>query len=190
MGDCDRMKKYISDYLENNLDPTTREQFEKNLKLHPELSSITKNISTLPYLLHNLAVYKCSDDFILNLRQKIHSGTETTVAKGNIWKFSLAISFLIVIIVTIFGLNSIFLQRDTTDSLHDSQDYQIIDSKPVQMPIKNSDNNPYLNSKASIKSEDTQTTLTDSSKIPSDAIKDNRVKQVKQINTTPIKNKN
>ena len=33
MGDCDRMKKYISDYLENNLDPTTRKQFEKNLKL-------------------------------------------------------------------------------------------------------------------------------------------------------------
>ena len=64
MGDCDRMKKHISDYLEGSLDPTTRKEFEKNLEIYPELNSITKNISILPSILHQLPSQKCSEEFI------------------------------------------------------------------------------------------------------------------------------
>lgn len=186
MGDCDRMKKYISDYLENNLDPTTRKQFEKSLKLYPELDSITKNISILPNLLNTLSVFKCSDDFILNLRQKIHSGSESTFSRGTIWKFSLALSFLVVIIITVFGVKSIFLQQDAKESINNSNEYQTIDPEPVPMQIK-STNNPYLKKNASMQSEDAQTTPSDSSNVKSNTKNDNHAKQVKQVNKIPIK---
>jgi len=190
MGDCDRMKKYISDYLENNLDPTTRKQFEENLKLYPELSSLTKNVSILPSLLNKLTVYRCSDDFILHLRERIHSGSESTPAKGTIWKFSLALSFLVVIIITVFGVNSIFLKQDTSDNIHEPNNYQIMDSKPVPMPIKSTSSNTYFKDNASIESENIQRSVTDSSEVKSSVVDDKRPIQVKQINKTPIKNKN
>ncbi len=42
MGDSDRMKNYISDYLENSLDPSTHKEFEDALKL---LSISFKNLN-------------------------------------------------------------------------------------------------------------------------------------------------
>ena len=40
MGECDRFKPFISDYLEKNLDPTTHQKFEKALadynKIYPD----------------------------------------------------------------------------------------------------------------------------------------------------------
>lgn len=180
MGNCDRMKKHISDYLEGTLDPTTRKEFEKNLEIYPELNSITKNISILPSILHQLPSQKCSDEFMVDLRKRIHSKSKNVVTTIPIKKYSYAFSFLVLIIIAVFGVNNIFLQKDESIGIQESSDYQIDASQPNQVPIKGSFKSPANKDNASIKTKDSQPAITDSSKIPNDAKGNTQAKPVRQ----------
>jgi hypothetical protein len=180
MGNCDRMKKHISDYIEGTLDPTTRKEFEKNLEIYPELNTITKNISILPSILHQLPSQKCSEQFMVNLRKRIHSSSKSPVTKISLKKYSYAISFLVLLIIAVFGVNSIFLQKDDSSGIQEPTDYQIDFTEPNQIPIKSNINNSPNNDNTIIKTKDTQTVITDSLKIPNEPKRNNQAKQAKQ----------
>ena len=83
MNHRDRIKNYISDYLENSLDPSTQKEFEDALENSPELRSMTKRILILSNRLSNLKYYHCSDEFTVKLRERIHSSPESFVSRQN-----------------------------------------------------------------------------------------------------------
>jgi hypothetical protein len=94
MGDSDRMKNYISDYLENSLDPSTHKEFEDALKRSPELRSMSDRMAILSTRLNNLKYRKCSDDFSLKLRKRIHTSSEPLISRQNMVRYSFAASFV------------------------------------------------------------------------------------------------
>jgi len=73
MGESDRLKYYISDYLDNILDPAIHIEFEEALKSSTDLRNITYKVSTLKLYLNNLSNQTCSNDFSLKLRERIHT---------------------------------------------------------------------------------------------------------------------
>ena len=109
MGDSDRMKNYISDYLENSLDPSTHKEFEESLKKSPELRSMTDRVAAVSSHLSNLKSYECSDDFSVKLREKIHTSSQPIINRQNIVRYSFAASFVIILVIatlTITNLSS------------------------------------------------------------------------------------
>lgn len=107
MGDSDRMKNYISDYLENSLDPSTHKEFEDALKRSPDLRSITDNMTTLSARLNNLKYHKCSDEFSVKLRERIHTTSESFISRQSMVRYSFAASFVIILIVAIFTITNL-----------------------------------------------------------------------------------
>jgi cytoskeletal protein RodZ len=181
MGNCDRMKKHISDYIEGTLDPTTRKEFEKNLEIFPELNTITKNISILSSILHKLPSQKCSDEFMVNLRERIHFGPKNVVATSMIKKYSYAVSFLVLIIISVLGVNSIFLQQDDSGGIQAPADYHIdVSEPPSQVPIKASSKISPSKDNLSNKSNDSQPAITDSLNTPIGVKENTQANQAKQ----------
>ncbi len=63
MSDWDRLSNNISDYLEGNLDNSTRKEFEEEIEKNPDLKNLTSRMAGLSKLLGNLTEQKCSDEF-------------------------------------------------------------------------------------------------------------------------------
>lgn len=112
MGDCDKLKNYISDFIEGNLDPTTRKQFDDELRTNKELQQLTNNVRQVSRILADLPHHKCGDDFNIRLREKIHAESSTSKFNINIRRYSIAVSFVVIIAIAIFGINSM-LKEDT-----------------------------------------------------------------------------
>ena len=119
MNHRDRIKNYISDYLENSLDPSTQKEFEDALENSPELRSMTKRILILSNRLSNLKYYHCSDEFTVKLRERIHSSPESFVSRQNFVRYSFAASFIIILIAAILTLTN--LSSDSPGTIPDSQ---------------------------------------------------------------------
>ena len=51
MGDWDRFKNYISDYLEGNLDNSTRKEFEQEIEKNSNLQKLTRGVENLSKVL-------------------------------------------------------------------------------------------------------------------------------------------
>jgi hypothetical protein len=157
MGDSDRMKNYISDYLENSLDPSTHKEFEDALKRSQELRTITDRVSAVSRHLSNLKNHTCSDDFSVKLREKIHTTSGPLISRRNIVRYSFAASFVIILVIATFAItylmsdspeNSPTLQGSTqnanpvsadeqTDPLVDEGDLDI-NAKPNQNALSDS----------------------------------------------------
>jgi hypothetical protein len=112
MGDCDKLKNYISDFIEGNLDPTTRKQFEDELRTNTELQQLTNNVRQVSKILTELPQYKCGDDFSIRLRERIHSESSTSKFNVTVRRYAIAISFVVIITIAIFGINGM-LKEDT-----------------------------------------------------------------------------
>lgn len=135
MGDWDRMKTYISDYLENSLDPTTRKEFEQALNNSGELRLLTVKMKALKFSLNNLIQYKCSDDFSTKLREKINLKVEPVISRQQLLRYSFAASFIIVVVVFALNMTS---QSDTPEldpAIRGQSDLQIKGSNPVSNPV-------------------------------------------------------
>jgi len=186
MGDCDRMKKYISDYVDKSLDPTTRKEFENKLELYPELRSTTKNISALSKILNKLPMHKCSDDFMINLRQRISVAPQHSQEKSNMVKYAFAFSFLVLAVITIFQVNSIINKQDNSNQFQQSFENQQITPEPTNIPVGTT-NNPYIqNDAVDIKPRAEQDALKDSLLEQKDAGIKPQTKYVKQTNKVPV----
>jgi hypothetical protein len=132
MGDCDRMKKHISDYLDHSLDPTTKNEFEEILDEDASLKSITSRVGQVKSILGNLQSMHCSGDFNTRLRERIHQNPKTTV-KDPVKKYTLSVSFAAVLILVV-----VFLNPFATDK---SETLPQIPASPISTPqIKNQSN--------------------------------------------------
>jgi hypothetical protein len=167
MGDCDRFKKHISDYLEGSLDKTTRKEFESELEQNDELSKLTSRIGEISILLSKLPDHKCSDDFSAKLRKKIHnSDSRAKLPVTPLKKYSFAFSFAILAVIIVFTLNVFDNNSGDTNVIPESSNLQNSNPQPSpQIPSQPVSNIPAVSNKeVDIKTVDEQKAVTDSVK--------------------------
>jgi len=167
MGDWDRLKKYVSDYVEGQLDPSTQRQYEEELKINPELRELTTKVSTVTKLLKNLPFHRCGEDFNLRLRERIHNDPQKKWLGTSVRRYSFAFSFIVILAVAIFALNN------------QSEDNTTTKFSPSKNAVS-SDNNAYENESIDVKTRSQQPALVDSNTIRMKEKKDPRIKYVDQ----------
>jgi hypothetical protein len=146
MGDSDRMKNYISDYLENSLDPSTQKEFEDALKRSPDLRSMTDRMTTLSTRLNNLKYHKCSDGFSLKLRERIHTSSKPLISRQNIVRYSFAASFVIILVIATFVITNLLSETpDSIPVLQGASESPINNTNPVPNPVSGNDANTHVN---------------------------------------------
>jgi hypothetical protein len=145
MDRSDRLKNYISDYLENSLDPTMHKEFEDALRKSADLRAITGKMTTLSTHLSNLKSHKCSEDFTIKLRDRIHTSSEPFISRQNIVRYSFAASFVIILIAAIFTLTNL-----SSESPEISPDFQgtsegpMNNTSPVSTPLSGNEANTFI----------------------------------------------
>ena len=165
MGDCDRLKKHISDYIEGNLDKATRDEFNRGLRQDAALQKLTSRMGYLSQTLSKLPEHKCSSDFSVRLRERIHRAeTPSRLPVTPIRKYSFAFSVMILAIVAVFAITKIGDQAP--ESRLQSEVPVINNASPAVAPVNSS--NPGASDKMSgqevdIKTRGEQKALADSS---------------------------
>lgn len=129
MGDSDRIKRYISDYLDHTLDPSTQKQFEQTLEENEELRKVTDQVAQIRNSLGNLRKYRCSDNFNIALRERIIRDQNEPV-RYPVKKYVLSASFAAVLVVAFSVLNPF--------TSEESRDVQQITAPADQYPRVNS----------------------------------------------------
>lgn len=146
MGDSDSLKNYMSDYLENSLDPSTHKEFEDALKRSPQLSSMTDRTATLLTHLNKLRYHKCSDEFSLKLRERIHTSSEPLISRQNMIRYSFAASFVIILVIATFSITNLSSESpDTTPAPKGSYKSPVNNTNPVSNPVSGNDANTFVN---------------------------------------------
>ena len=132
MGDSDRLKNYISDYLENSLDPSTHKDFEDALKKSPELRTMTDRVAAISMHLGKLKNHKCSDDFSVKLRERIHTTSEPLISRKNVIRYSFADSFIIIIVIATFTITNLMTESpESTPPIQGSTQSPMENVNPV-----------------------------------------------------------
>jgi len=145
MGDSDSLKNYISDYLENSLDPSTHKEFDDALKRSPQLSSMTDRMATLLTHLNKLRYHKCSDEFLLKLRERIHTSSEPLISRQNMIRYSFAASFVIILVIATFSITNLSSESpDTTPALKGLYKSPVNNTNPVSNPVSGNDANTFV----------------------------------------------
>ena len=184
MGDCDRMKHYISDYLENRLDPTTQKEFEEALKNSPQLRSMIHNISNITSRLKNLTYYKCSDDFSLKLRERIHTTSEKSPSRKYLVRYSFAASFIVVLIIIAFSVINLSNSPETAPDFQGNSNLRIQNTNPGSNPVSGNKVNTFVkDDEMNIRTKSAQDVISDSLHIegqPADKPDDKPIKYVNE----------
>jgi hypothetical protein len=139
MGDSDRMKNYISDYLENSLDPSTHKEFEDRLKKSPELRSMTDRVAAVTTQLNNLTSHKCSDEFSVKLRERIHTTSEPIISRQNIIRYSFAASFVIILVIATLTITNLSSESPEIPALQGTTQSPAKSPSPVSKPVSPAD---------------------------------------------------
>jgi hypothetical protein len=160
MGECDRVRNYISAYIEKTLDPTTSHKIENHLTSCPDCIGIVKKISTMQNALLNLNKYHCSENFSLNLRDQINTAPKPNLFNGNIKKYSYAFSFVLLAFIMVVSLNSLFNQSETQVNEPIVNEFQMAEPKPSQPPM-NIPNNTFVDEDVDIQTRDGRKDSTD-----------------------------
>jgi len=145
MGESDRLKHYISDYLDNSLDPTTHNEFEEALKNSSDLKNMTHKVSVLKSQLNNLPNHTCSDDFSLKLRERIHTEPQPVISRHNLVRLSFAASFVLILVIATFSLNNFSDSTEVGPPNQKTSDYQNQTPNPVSNPVSSNNNNVTVN---------------------------------------------
>jgi hypothetical protein len=179
MGDSDRMKNYISDYLENSLDPSTHKEFEDTLNRSPELRSMTDRVAAVSKQLSNLTSHKCSEEFSVKLREKIHTTSEPIISRQNIVRYSFAASFVIILVIATLTITNLSSESPETPALQGSTQSPVKTPNPVSNPVSpgNKSGTMVNDGDLDIKSKSDQNAYNDST----------RVQPEKKKNKPPIK---
>jgi hypothetical protein len=166
MGECDRFKPFISDYLEKSLDPTTHQKFEKALENSDELQLLTSRVRLLKTHLEKLDRVSCSDDFSLRLRERIHTVPQPFFKRQNVMRMSMAFSLVIVLAVALVSMMNLSDSPETSIPLQGTPNLKIDEANPVSSPA--STTNPGIfktDSPLDVKTKNNQQTAADSTKI-------------------------
>jgi hypothetical protein len=112
MGDCERFKKYYSNYIEKRLDPAVIDEINQHLDYCDECKKVIRQIRILQKMMADLPLQKCSENFNLKLHQRIFSRSTQKERNGIIRKYSYAVSFIIAVVFIIFFVYSLFNKKE------------------------------------------------------------------------------
>jgi hypothetical protein len=180
MGETNRFKNYISEYLENSLDPTTHKAFEQALDNSAELKKMTRQIATLKSNLKELPYQTCSDDFSVKLRERIHTEPQPLISKKNVVRLSFAFSFVVIIAFALISLTNLFESTQPLAPIPTTSGFQNQRTNPPRNPVSGSNNAFRNESSFDVKTKSSQEVVQDSSKSMNPKQIDPRVKQVDQ----------
>lgn len=165
MGNWDRMKFYISDYLENSLDPTMQIEFEKALESSPELRSQLERVSALKSRLKNLSQYQCSGDFSMKLRERIHSFPQPVLSRPGFLRYSFAVSVVIILAISIVFIYNSSDVQESVPVVKGEAEFQMDQSNPASNPVSDNKVNSFISDdEMDIKTKSSQKTLADSTR--------------------------
>ena len=116
MIDCDKVKEYVSDYIEKRLTPGLKTELDNHFHLCPDCKLVLERIPKVQSLMGNLVSVQCSSDFNLKLRARIAgSQNDSVVSKNSIKKLSYGFSFAIFILSCLispsFSFNASLIDR-------------------------------------------------------------------------------
>lgn len=180
MGDSDRMKNYISDYLENSLDPSTQKAFEDALKNSSELRMMTDRVAAVSTKLKSLTSHKCSDDFSVKLRERIHTTSQPIISRQNIIRYSFAASFIIVVVIATLTITNMVSESPETSPAYQGSTQNPGNNPDASVNPASSSSDPgklVNDGDLDIRSKSNQNTVSDSS----------RVQEEEKKNRPPVK---
>lgn len=102
MGGCYSLRKYISDFLENKLEPELRTTIENHLKLCPKCQHTVKSLGYIQDHLSKLQRHQCSDGFTRKLQDRIHSPQRSVPVSFSVRKFSYAFAGVLIVFLSIY----------------------------------------------------------------------------------------
>ena len=181
MADCDRVKVHVSDYLENQLSPQLKKEFQSHLKSCAECKIIVEQVHVLKSLLAKSTQIKCSDDFNLKLRQKIsESDGKSYVTNSRIKQISFGFSFAAVVFLVFFGMN-FFTDNESNVNIPAAQ----VQSKEIDTPpsgssqlVNHSAPNVIASEEFEVKTKNSDGSVTDTTNDNKPKEKDDRIKYV------------
>jgi predicted anti-sigma-YlaC factor YlaD len=104
MGSCYNLRKHISDYLDNKLDPELQVLVERHLKTCPECSRSAKHIGLLRKRLASLRRYQCPETFTHKLNQRIHAPHSAFSMALPMRKFSYALGIILLVFLSVYTM--------------------------------------------------------------------------------------
>lgn len=184
MGDWDRFKNYISDYLEGNLDNSTRKEFELEIDKNNNLQKLTKRVENLSKMLGDLPEYECSDNFNVKLRDRLHRDSSAVkLPVTPLKKYSFAFSFVMLAVIVVFTFNTFTEQDDPVKNLPESSKIQSVQSNPVfQNKMQPASRVQIDGRQVDIKTIDENVAMTDSLK--NEVIKKEKQSNIKYVDDT------
>ena len=181
MIDCDKVKEFISEYIEKRLSPNLRTELDNHFQFCTSCKLVVKRIPKVQSLMGNLISVQCSNNFNLKLREKIaNSENEPYVSRDSFKKLSYGFSFAIFIVLIVFGFN--FFNQVESDSniiLPQVQNQEPLSSStPSNQYIKHASSNLSQTEELNVRTKDGEGVYSDSTKIKSPEEKNPRVKYV------------
>ena len=184
IGYWDIFKNYISDYLEGNLDNSTRKEFELEIDKNSNLQKLTRGVENLSKMLGDLPEYECSDDFNVTLRDRIHR--ESSAVKLQVTplkKYSYAFSFVMLAVIAVFTFNTLTEKDDPVKNLPESSKIQSVQPNPVfQNKMQPASQVRIDNRQVDIKTIDENVAVTDSLK--NEVIRKEKQPNIKYVDDT------
>jgi hypothetical protein len=181
MIDCDKVKEFISDYIEKRLTPGLKKELDNHFKQCPDCQLVLERIPKVQSLMSNLTPVKCSDDFNLKLRKKIASNlNEPMISRSSFKKVSYGFSFALFIFVIIFGFNFFNQAENEADVLLPQVQKQesTNPSNPAYQNVQQTSTNYTQTEELDVRTKDSDGIYSDSAKTKSPDVKDSRVKYV------------
>ena len=182
MIDCDKVKEYISDYIEKHLTPGLKTELDNHFQQCPDCKLVLERIPKVQSIMGNLVSVQCSDDFNLKLRERIASGqNNSVVSKNSIKKLSYGFSFAIFIFLIVFGFN--FFDQAESDSnillpQVQKQESTIPSNPSNQNILQTSSSNLTQTEELDVRTKESEGIYSDSANTKSPDVKDPRVKYV------------
>lgn len=181
MTDCDKVKEFISEYLEKRLTPGLKSELENHFKVCSSCRIILERIPKVQSLLSDLSSVKCSDNFNLKLREKIaNNENESVFSRESVKKVSYGFSFAIFIFIIVFSFN-FFNQAESDPNINLPQVQQqksLSPSNPSVQNIQQASSSMTQTEELNVRTKDGKGIYSDSTKNNSPEEKDPRVKYV------------
>jgi hypothetical protein len=181
MIDCDKVKEFMSDYIEKRLTPGLKTQLDNHFQQCPDCQLVLERIPKVQSLMSNLAPLKCSDDFNLKLRERIAGNlNEPMISRSLFKKLSYGFSFALIIIVTVFGFN-FFNQTETNSEVllpQVQKQESTTPSNPSYNNVQQTSSTFTETEELDVRTKESDGIYSDSAKTKSPDVKDARVKYV------------
>jgi predicted anti-sigma-YlaC factor YlaD len=110
MRSCYNLRKYLSDYLENKLEPELQAKVEFHLQSCPECKRSVENLKLLQKQLSKLRKHQCSQDFTQKLHQRIQAPQPSFSLHVPLRRFSYAFGIVLIVFLSVYTMQWFYSQ--------------------------------------------------------------------------------